>query len=220
MRFKVYFLLLLAAVFIAGCSTTQGLKTSIASITENVDSEMTSKIPADKKERFSQAEFNLKVADQKVKLAELKSELAARQKTSAGLEEDLANNFLKEAAIDYDLVKIEAIISSGLGKKEDNLKLKTKLQLKKLEIQSDRVKINADLEEVKAKSDSISAEIAKMDEAIKAMKSDSAKLSAPAKSVPGKEVITAPEKPAPVKEEITAPVKKDEATAPTANGGK
>lgn len=220
MRFKIYLLVLLASTFIAGCSTTQGLKTSIASITENVDTAIVNKIPADKKEGFSQAEFNLKVADQKVKLAELKSELAARQKTSAGLEEDLANNFLKETAIDYDLVKIEAIISSGLGKKEDNLKLKTKLQLKKLEIQSDRVKINADLEEVKAKSDSISAEIAKMDEAIKAMKSDSAKLPPPAKPAPVKEVIAAPAKPAPAKEEITVPIKKDEATAPAANGGK
>lgn len=220
MRFRVCFLVLFAAMFIAGCSTTQGLKTSIASITENVDSATVSKIPADKKEGFSQAEFNLKVAGQKVKLAELKSELAARQKTSAGLEEDLANNFLNEAAIDYDIVKNEAIINSGLGKKEDNLKLKTKLQLKKLDIQSDRVKINAELEEAKAKSDSISAEIAKMDEAIKAMKSDSVKLPAPAKAAPVKEVITAPEKPAPAKEEITAPVKKDEAPAPAAKDGK
>jgi len=161
-------------IFIAGCSTTQELKTTIASkvssITENVDSAIVNQVPADKKEGFPQAEFNLNVADQKVKLAELKSDLAASQKKYAGLEEDLANNFQKEAAIDYDLIKIESIINSDLGKKEDNLKVKTKLQAKKLETQADRIKINANLEERKRKSDSLSAEIAKLDEAIKAMK--------------------------------------------------
>jgi hypothetical protein len=182
-RAKIYFSLLLAMIFITGCSTTQELKTSItskvSSFTENVDPAIVSQVPADKKEGFPKAEFNLNVADQKVKLAELKSERAANEKKYIGLEEDLANNFQKEAAIDYDLVKIEAIINSDLGKKEDNLKVKSKLQAKKMEVQADRIKINANMEARKRKSESLSAEIAKMDEAIKAMKFDGGKADVP-----------------------------------------
>jgi len=72
----------------------------------------------------------LNVSNQKVKLAELKSELAAGQKKYAGYEEDLAVKFQKEAEIDYDLVKIAAIINSGLGKKEDNPRSKPSCRLK------------------------------------------------------------------------------------------
>ena len=176
---KIYFSGLLVLIFIIGCSTTQELKTSItskvSSITETVDPALVKQVPVDKKEGFSKAEFALNVANQKVKLAERKSELAASQKKYAGLEEDLANNLQKEAEIDYDLVKNEAIIDSDLGKKEDNLKLKAKLQSKKLEVQADRIKINANLEATKGKIDTFSTEIAKMDEVIKAMKFDDGK---------------------------------------------
>ncbi|PKN77131.1 MAG: hypothetical protein CVU52_01780 [Deltaproteobacteria bacterium HGW-Deltaproteobacteria-10] len=171
---KIYFLGLLAFIFITGCATTQELKTSItakvSSITENVDPAIVSQVPADKKEGFAKAEFALNVAQQKVKLAEIISELAASQKKYAGLEEDLANNFQKEAEIDYDLVKIEAIIKSDLGKKEDNLKLKANLQSKKLHIQAERIKIDANLDATKKRSEYLSTDVARMDEAIKAMK--------------------------------------------------
>jgi multidrug resistance efflux pump len=177
--FKIYFLGLLALIFLVGCSTTQELKTSItskvSSITSTVDPAIVKQVPVDKQEGFSKAEFDLNVANQKVKLAEQKSELAASRKKYAGLEEDLANNFQKEAEIDYDLVKIEAIINSDLGKKEDNRKVKANLQSKKLETQADRIKINANLEATKEKIDSLSIEIAKMDEAVKAMKFDDGK---------------------------------------------
>ncbi len=171
---KIYFLGLLALIFIAGCATTQELKTSIttkvSSITENVDPAIVNQVPADKKEGFAKAEFALNLAKQKVKLAEIKSEVAASHKKYAGLEEDLANNFQKEAEIDYDLVKIEAIISSDLGKKEDNLKLKANLQSKKLHIQAERIKLDANLEATKKRSEYLSTDAARMDEAIKAMK--------------------------------------------------
>lgn len=183
LKFKICFSGLLALILIAGCSTTQELKTSItskvSSITETVDPALVKQVPADKKEGFAKAEFDLDVANQKVKLAGLKSELAASQKKYAGLEEDLANNIQKEAEIDYDLVKNEALIDSDLGKKENNLKLKAKLQSKKLEIQADRIKINAELEATKRKIDSFSADTAKMDEAIKAMKFNGGKTPEP-----------------------------------------
>jgi hypothetical protein len=185
MRFKSYYLGLLAVLFIvAGCSTTQELKTSItskvSSLTDSVDPALVNQIPAGKKDGFPKAEFDLNVANEKVKLAELKSDLAANQKKYANLEEDLAENFQKEAAADYDLIKIEAIIVSNLGKSEDNLKVKAKLQSKKLDLQAGRVKINSNLEATKRKSESLTVEIAKMDEAIKAMKFSGEKATAPA----------------------------------------
>lgn len=179
--FKIYLFAILTLSFLAGCATTQEVKTSItskvSSITSNVDPAVVSQIPADKKEGFPQAEFALNVANQKVKLADLKSELAAAQKKYAGLEEDLVGNYQKEAEIDYDLVKIEAIINAGLGKKEDNPKIKANLQSKKLQIQADRIKVNANLEGAKGKVKALSDDVTKMDEAIKAMKFDDGKAS-------------------------------------------
>ncbi|MEN6622286.1 MAG: hypothetical protein ABFD50_12125 [Smithella sp.] len=180
MKFKNYYLGLLILLFFAGgCATTQELKTSIASkvssLTENVDPALVNQVPANKKDGFPKAEFDLNLAGKKVKLAELKSELAASQKKYANLEEDLAENFQKEATADYDLVKIEAIINSDLGKKEENLKVKAKLQSKKLELQASRVKINSNLDASKRKNESLSMEISKMDEAIKVMKFDNGK---------------------------------------------
>jgi outer membrane murein-binding lipoprotein Lpp len=180
--FKICFGAVLTLSFLAGCAATQEVKTSItskvSSLTSNVDPATVSQIPADKKEGFPQAEFALNVTEQKVKLAKLKSELASDQKKLAGYEEDLASNFQKEAEIDYDLVKIEAIINAGLGKKEDNPKIKANLQSKKLQLQVDRIKINSNIDVAKLKIKSLSEDITKLDEAIKAMKFEGGKASA------------------------------------------
>jgi len=180
--FKTCFVAVLTLSFLAGCAATQEAKTSItskvSSLTSNVDPAVVSQIPADKKEGFPQAEFALNVADQKVKLAKLKSELASGQTKLAGYEEDLASNFQKEAEIDYNLVKIEAIINAGLGKKEDNPKIKAHLQSKKLQMQADRIKINSNIDVAKLKIKSLSEDITKLDEAIKAMKFEGGKASA------------------------------------------
>jgi outer membrane murein-binding lipoprotein Lpp len=180
--FKICFVAVLTLSFLAGCAATQEVKTSItskvSSLTSNVDPAIVSQIPADKKEGFPQAEFALKVAGQKVKLAKLKSELASNQKKLAGYEEDLASNFQKEAEVDYDLLKIEAIIKAGLGKKEDNPKIKANLQSKKLQLEADRIKINSNIDVAKLKIKSLSEDITKLDEAIKAMKFEGDKASA------------------------------------------
>ena len=174
--FKIYLFAFLALSLLFGCATTQELKSSVkskvSSLTSTVDPAVVNQIPADKKEGFSKAEFDLNAANQKVKLAEKKTELASAQNKYADLEEDLADNFQKEAEIYYDLVKIEAIINAGLGKKEDNPKIKANLQSKKLQTQADRIKINAKLAVAKEKINSLTEEVKKMDDAIKSMKFD------------------------------------------------
>lgn len=180
--FKICLFAFLTLSFLIGCATTQEITTSVkskySSLTSTVDPAVVNQIPADKKEGFAKAEFDLNAANKKVKLAEKKTELASAQKKYADLEEDLADNFQKEVEIDYDLVKIEAIIKSGLGKKEDNPKIKAESQSNKLKIQADRIKINAKLEAAKEKINSLTEEVKKMDEAIQGMKFDGGKASA------------------------------------------
>jgi len=164
---------------ISGCATTQELtstvRSKVSSITSAVDPALVNQLPADKREGFAKAEFDLKVATEKLKLSELKSELAGAQKKYVGYEEDLADSSRKEAELDYDLVKIEAIVKSGLGKKDENVKTKANLEQKKLNAQSNRIGIKADMENTKGKIDELTAQIAKMEESIKTMKFDGGK---------------------------------------------
>jgi len=66
-----------------------------------------------------------------LKLAQMKSELAAKERKLVDYDEDLVNTDLKEVSFDYDIIKMEAVDASGLGKKEDNIKVLTNLKLKK-----------------------------------------------------------------------------------------
>jgi len=158
---------------LAGCATTQELtttvKSKVSSLTSSVDPALVNQVPAEKREGFPKAEYDIKVAAEKLKLAELKTEQAGLQKKYVEYEEDMAASFRKEAEIDYDLVKIEAIIKSGLGKQDENLKIKADLQSKKLKAQADRIKIQADIDNARFKIDDLAKQIAKMDESIKGM---------------------------------------------------
>jgi multidrug resistance efflux pump len=165
--------------FIISCSTTQeitsSVRSTVSSITSTVDPALVNQIPADKREGFAKAEYDLKVATEKFNLAGLKSDLAGAQKKYVGYEEDLADSFRKEAELDYDLLKIEAISKSGLGKKDDNVKTKANLQQKKQNAQSNRIGIKANMENTKVKIENLTAQIVKMEESIKVMKFDGGK---------------------------------------------
>lgn len=173
-RHKAILSVLAVLFIIAGCATTQELsssvKSKVSSITSTVDPALVNQVPSDKRDGFARAEYDLKVAAEKVKLAELKTEHAAAQKKYFDDEEDMAASFRKEAEVDYDLVKMEAIIKSGLGKKDENIKTKADLQSKKLKVQADRIKIQAEIDNAKAKAEELATSITKMDEAIKTMK--------------------------------------------------
>lgn len=181
MKYKLSAVILIFAglFFIISCAATQELTSSVkakaSSITSAVDPVLVNQIPEDKREGFAKAEFDLKVATEKLNMAELKSELAGTQKKYVGYEEDLADSFRKETELDYDLMKIEAIIKSGLGKKDDNVKTKANLQQKKLKMQSNRIGIKADMEKTKGKIDDLTAQIAKTEASIKEMKFDTGK---------------------------------------------
>lgn len=172
-------LLFLIAFALTGCATVSDIKSSVStkvtSITSNVDPSLVAKIPEDKRSEFPKAEFAVKVAEEKSKLAVMRSELAAKQKKYADYEEDLADIDVKNAGLDYDIVKLGAIDAAGLGKKEDNLKTLTKLKLKKIDLQGDRVKAEGNLTALKQQMNDLAEKIKAQEEQIKGLTAEKAK---------------------------------------------
>jgi lipase chaperone LimK len=106
----------------------------------------------------------------------------------------MVNTDLKEVSLDYDIIKMEAIDASGLGKKEDNIKALTNLKLKKNDLQSDRIKINANKDATKRQIQDLNEKIKAQEEKVKNFTMETAK---PAeKAAPSPEKDKAPEPPA------------------------
>lgn len=198
MKKKGIIFLLVTTLACAGCATMEDLKTSITttvtSITSNVDPALVAKVPDDKRAGFPKAEFAVKLGEEKLKLAQMKSEVAAKERKLIDYDEDMVNTDLKDASLDYDIVKMEAIDASGLGKKEDNIKTLTSLKLKKNDLQSDRIKINANKDATKRQIQDLNEKIKAQDEKVKNFTMETAK---PAeKAAPSPEKDKAPEPPA------------------------
>jgi hypothetical protein len=183
----------------AGCATMEDLKTSITttvtSITSDVDPALVAKVPDDKRAGFPKAEFAVKLGEEKLKLAKMKSELAAKERKLIDYDEDMVNTDLKDASLDYDIVKMEAIDATpGLGKKEDNIRKLTNLKLKKNDLQSDRIKINANKDATKRQMQELNETIKAQEDKVKNFTMETAK---PAeKAAPSPEKDKAPEPPA------------------------
>lgn len=177
-RTEIIFLLMLMLVF-SGCATMDDLKSSIStkvtSITSNVDPDLVAKVPGDKRGGFPKADFEVKVAEEKLKLAQMKSALAANQKQYTDYEEDLVGIDLKDAGLNFDIVKMEAIGATGLGKKEDNLKALTSLKLKKVDLQGDRIKTDANMVTTKQQMSDLADQIKAQEEKIKGLTVEKAK---------------------------------------------
>ncbi|HOW56500.1 MAG TPA: hypothetical protein PKZ12_00755 [Smithellaceae bacterium] len=181
MKRSVSVIAVIGIFFLVGCATTQELTSSISSkvtsITATVDPALVNQVPADKRAGFAKAEFDLNLAIEKEKLAALKTELAGLQKKKAGYEEDLANNFKREAENAYDIVKVDALLNAGVGKKEDNMKIRGNVDSKKYKILADRSKINYDISDTKMQIENKTAEIANLEKAIGEIKYDGGKAS-------------------------------------------
>jgi len=170
------FIILLAISLAVGCATTKditgNITSKVTSITSNVDQNLFAQVPEDMRKGVKKAEFDLKVSEEKVKLVELKKELASTQKQYAGYEQDQAQTYHKEAAIAVDIAKMEAIDSSGLGKKDDNIKTIADLKAKKLGVEAGRIKINARLSTTERRINDLTEQIKAQEEKIKEIKSD------------------------------------------------
>ena len=172
--FQAILTLLLALLLFVGCETTKNIKGSITStvdsMTSDVDKDLFAQVPENQLEGVQKAEFDLLVSNEKVKLAELKEELASKQKKYANYELDLAQKNKKEASVKLDIEKLEAIDRSGLGEKQDNIKTIADLKAKVPYIESDRIKIGAKLSTTQIDIDNLIKQIQEMEEIIKNMK--------------------------------------------------
>jgi hypothetical protein len=188
-RAEIIFLLLIILT-LTGCATVDDLKSSIStkvtSITSNVDPNLVAKVPDDKRGGFPKAEFAVNVAEEKLKLAQMKSDLATKQKKYADYEEDLVNIDLKNTGLDYDIVKLGAIDATGLGKQEENIKGLTNLKLKKVDLQGDRIKTDANMAAIKRQIDDLIEKIKAQEEKIKGLKMEKTTTKKEAKVSAGK----------------------------------
>jgi len=207
--------LLVTTLACAGCATMEDLKTSITttvtSITSNVDPALVAKVPDDKRAGFPKAEFAVKLGEEKLKLAKMKSELASKERKLIDYDEDMVNTDLKDASLDFDIVKMEAIDATpGLGKKEDNIRALTNLKLKKNDLQSDRIKINANKDATRRQIQDLNETIKAQEEKVKNFTMETAK---PEKKAAPPEKDKTPEPP-------VAPAAPEPSAAPAAPGEK
>ncbi len=172
--FQITLTLLLALLLFVGCETTKNIQGSITSTVDSmisdVDKDLFAQVPENQREGVQKAVFDLLVLNEKVKLAELKKELAGKQKKYANYELDLSKQNKKEASVKLDIEKLEAIDRSGLGEKKDNIKTIADLKAKVLDIESDKVKIEAKLPTTQIDIDNLIKQIKEMEEIIKNMK--------------------------------------------------
>jgi hypothetical protein len=133
---------LLAFALLTACETTRSITNSITGGPSSSD-ELFAQIPAEDRSEVEKATFDLRVAEEKVKLAEMKSELASLQKKQAEYAEDVASKYLDEAELGVNLAKIEAIDREGLGEKEKNINEIADIKARKLKIEAARIKLAA-----------------------------------------------------------------------------
>lgn len=171
----ISFTILLAISLSIGCATTKDITgtitSKVTSITSDVDQDLFAQVPEEMREGVKKAEFDLKVSEEKVELVELKKELASTQKQYAGYEQDQARTYHKETAIALDIAKMEAIDSSGLGEKDDNIKTIADLKAKKLGVEADGIKINAKLTTTERRINDLTEQIKAQEEKIKDIES-------------------------------------------------
>jgi len=133
---------LLAFPLFTACETTRSITDSITGGPSSSD-ELFAQIPAEDRSEVEKATFDLQVAEEKVKLAEMKSELASLQKKHAEYAEDVASKHLDEAELGVHLARIEAIDRAGLGEKEKNINEIADIKARKLKIEAARIKLAA-----------------------------------------------------------------------------
>jgi chromosome segregation ATPase len=152
-------LILVAFSVLVSCETTRSITSKVGSITSGVDEDLFAQVPEQDRDDVDKATLALMVCEEKVKLAQMNTELTTVQRRYAGYQEDLAKKLQKEAALGLDIAKLEAIERSGLGDRDDTTKKIADLKSKRLEIEAQRVKIEAQLATAKRHSRDLTKQI-------------------------------------------------------------
>jgi peptidoglycan hydrolase CwlO-like protein len=174
-----------------------------------VDKELLVQVPPDKRGGIEKAEFELAVANEDLKLAKLKEDLAAKQDELASLGAKMAKAQSKAAEISLDIAKWEAIDAAGLGKKPEN-------QKRIADLREDKTKNEAERIQIKAKMDQADLWIRDYQDRVRVQEKDVAALKEP-RVKPAPAAPAAPAAPpAPAKPEVKAPAAPVAPAAPAA----
>jgi chromosome segregation ATPase len=165
--------LIVALLTLVSCETTESFKRSITSrvgsMTSGVDENLFAQVPGHEKDEVDKAALALIVIEEKVRLAELKTELATLEKRYAGYGEHLTRNLQQEAALGLDIAKLEAIDRSGLGDKDYNTKKISDLKSKRLGMEAQRAKIETQLATAKRQISDLAKRIEEQEEGIEVL---------------------------------------------------
>ncbi|MDJ0830785.1 MAG: hypothetical protein QNI92_13095 [Desulfobacterales bacterium] len=138
--------LLIAASLMIGCAQTKSFTDSVKSVTPMGKSskiELYDQVPNKNRWGIPKAELDLRIAQETVKLAELRKELAAEQETFESQRLVQAKTRVDENEIELERLKWESIDRSGLGEKDKNIIRIADLKVKKLDFEGNRIKIEA-----------------------------------------------------------------------------
>jgi peptidoglycan hydrolase CwlO-like protein len=162
--------LIITTCILYGCAATKDLTSSITSkvgaITSNVDEQLFSQVPEEGRQGIPEAESDLKISQETLKLAEMKEKLAGAQKDYSGYLADLADKDYEAAALTLDIAKYEAIDRAGLGDKDKNVKNIAKLKIKKNGLEGDKINIEAKISIVERTIKNLTEQIKQQEEVV------------------------------------------------------
>lgn len=181
--YRIAGVLILITVFAFwGCSSfpspIKSSSTGSSPSSQKTDEGLYTKVPASMRADVKEAEFDLtkttkraELAQEEVKLAELRKEQALLESEYAKYSEKYWDIRRRKAAVFVDTQKMEAIDKSGLGDKEDNINNIANLQTKGLEIETDAIKVKAEMDTLTLRIKKLGKEIASQEKKIAAMTS-------------------------------------------------
>ena len=151
--------IIFALTFLVGCVTTSGSsKSSSGTKAKKAAPGSYSQVPASLRGPVKEAQYDLKqaqargrLADEKVKLADLQKQRALLNDKNAGFIKKLADVQQTKSEVIVEVRMAEAIDNAGLGDKEANIKEIAKLRTKELKTYTDEIKIQADIDTTELK---------------------------------------------------------------------
>ncbi len=143
---------LLTFVWIVGCASMPSPKKMITRSKKPAKSGLYAQTPAAVRAPVKEASFdlkqslaNLRLAEEKVKLAGLKKERAEMEEKYSQTNKKLADTLVKQNEIIVERRKMEAVDNANLGDKEANIKRIADLKSKELSVESDSIQIKAEM---------------------------------------------------------------------------
>lgn len=136
---KLLLVACLVLIAMSGCRSVSSVTESIAGTNDS----LLTQVPQEKMAHVDEARFQLSVAEEKVKLAGLREDLADEQEKLGGRELTMAKNLREQREIELDLAKAEAIAAANLTDSLESAKQINGYKQELLKNEADRIDIEA-----------------------------------------------------------------------------